>query len=258
MPSIQPLFEHAAPYLLVVIRLSGLFIFAPMLSSRMIPARIRALLTVMFAAAIYPALPRTVQTPPDADLFSLLPMVFTELFIGLSIGLIASLPLMGMELAGMIMGHQMGMSIARAYNPEADTDSDVLGQLSYYLGLGAFTAVDGLDGLYLCILRSFDRVPIGRLGIARVPLDTFVGVLSAGFELALRVSAPVVCTIFLVMIAIGFVMKTMPQINVMSVGFAIKILCGLVAFAASVAVLDQVAGEEVGRVLRVILDWAGA
>jgi flagellar biosynthetic protein FliR len=257
MPSIQPLLDHVAPYLLVVVRLSGLFIFAPMLSSRMIPARVRAMLTVMFAAAIYPALPSSLQTPPDADLFSLLPMVFTELLIGLSIGLIASLPLMGMELAGMIMGHQMGMSIARAYNPEADTDSEVLGQLSYYLGLGAFIAMGGIDGLYLCILRSFGRIPVGGLDVGKVPLDTFVGVLSSGFELALRVSAPVVCAIFLVMIAIGFVMKTMPQINVMSVGFAIKILCGLVALGAGVAVLDQVAGEEVGRVLRVILDWAG-
>ena len=53
-------------------------------------------------------------------------------------------------------------------------------------------------------------------------------------------------------------MKTMPQINVMSVGFAIKIVCGLAVFAAGLTVLDQVAGDEVGRVLRIILEWAGA
>lgn len=257
MLSIQPLLEHAAPYFMVVVRLSGLFIFAPMLSSRMVPVRVRALLTIMFAGAIYPALPSALQVPPDADLFSLLPMVFTELLIGLVIGLVASLPLMGMEMAGMVMGHQMGMSIARAYNPEADTDSEVIGQICYYLGLGAFVSIGGLDALYLSILRSFGRIPVGALGVDRIPLDTFVAILTAGFELALRVSAPVVCAIFLVMIAIGFVMKTMPQINVMSVGFAVKILCGLVTLAAGLAVLDQVAGEEVGRVLRIVLDWAG-
>jgi flagellar biosynthetic protein FliR len=256
--SIQPLLDHAAPYLLVVARLSGLFLAGPVLAGRMVPRRVRALLTVVFAAAIYPALPGRLQTPPDADLFALLPLVFTELLIGATIGWIASLPLAGMELAGMIMGHQMGLSIARAYNPEADTDSEVVGQISYYLGIGAFLAIGGLDGLYLGVLRSFDRLPIGGFGASGLPFGMFIGVLSSGFELALRVSAPVVCAIFLVMIAIGFVMKTMPQINVMSVGFAVKIVCGLGALAASLVVLDQVAGDEVGRVLHLILEWAGA
>jgi flagellar biosynthetic protein FliR len=255
MPPVAPLLDHAPAYMLVVVRLGGLFMFAPMLASRMIPARVRALLTIMFAAAIYPALPGAWQTPPDAGMFDLLPMIFSELLIGATIGLIASLPLMAMEMGGMIMGHQMGLSIARSYNPEADTDSEVLGQVSYYLGMGAFVAIGGLEALYLCILRSFDRIPVGGMGVERIPLDMFVRTLSAGFELALRVAAPVVCAIFLVMIAIGFVMKTMPQINVMSIGFAVKILCGLVVMAASAAVLDQVAGEEVGRVLRLLLDW---
>lgn len=258
MPSIQPLLDHAVPYLLVVFRLAGLFLFAPLLSSRMVPGRIRALLAVMFAGAIYPAVPSAVQAAPDTDLFGLLPLVSCELLVGATIGLVASLPLMGMELAGMIMGHQMGLSIARSYNPEADTDSEVVGQLCYYLGLGAFVAMGGLNALYLCILRSFERVPAGFVGGRSPPLEMVVGTLGAGFELALRVSAPVVCAIFLVMIAIGFVMKTMPQINVMSVGFAIKILCGLVVLAASVAVLDQVSGDETERVLIAVLEWAGA
>lgn len=258
MPSIQPLLDHAVPYLLVVFRLAGLFLFAPLLSSRMVPGRIRALLTVMFAGAIYPALPAASQAAPDADLLGLLPLISCELLVGATIGLVASLPLMGMEMAGMVMGHQMGLSIARSYNPEADTDSEVLGQICYYLGLGAFIAMGGLNGLYLCILRSFERVPVGGPGGSAPALGMVVGTLSAGFELALRVSAPVVCAIFLVMIAIGFVMKTMPQINVMSVGFAIKILCGLVVLAAAVAVLEQVSGEESGRVLRMLIEWAGA
>ncbi|MCH7766513.1 MAG: flagellar biosynthetic protein FliR [Acidobacteria bacterium] len=56
------------------------------------------------------------------------------------------------------------------------------------------------------------------------PLDMVIGTLSASFELCLRVAAPIVTVILLIMIAMGFIMKTMPQINVLTIGFAMALL----------------------------------
>ena len=74
--------------------------------------------------------------------------------------------------------------------------------------------------------------------------------------MALRISAPAVALVFLVMVAMGFVMKTMPQINVMSVGFAIKILVGILATAMATQVIANVASDETLRVLDVLASWA--
>ena len=255
MPSLTPILGHAAPFLLVVFRLAGLMVFTPLLANRAMPRRFRVMLAVMFAAAIYPTLPAAVQIEPDIDLAGLLPLVVSELLIGVVIGFLAGLPVLAMDLAGFMMGHQMGMSLARVYNPDVGSDTDTFGQLLMYVALGAFVALGGLEAAFLALVSTFKNVPIGAFALDRVPLDSVVGVIASGVELAVRVAAPVLSMIFLLMIALGFVMKTMPQINVMSVGFTVKILLGVAMLAASLGAMQHATSDEIGRVLRMIVDW---
>ena len=56
----------------------------------------------------------------------------------------------------------------------------------------------------------------------------------------------------------GFITKTMPQVNVLSVGFAIKIGLGLAVLAASLGIIGQVASEELGRALRLAAEWSAS
>jgi flagellar biosynthetic protein FliR len=102
-----------------------------------------------------------------------------------------------------------------------------------YLGLGVFVSLGGLEALYLSLASTFERVPPGGFGLGMLPLDAIVGVVASGFELAIRVAAPAVCIIVLIMIAMGFVMKSMPQINVLSIGFTVKIIGGLLMVTLS-------------------------
>ena len=256
MLSFEAIFEHAVPYMLVLTRLGGIFLAAPGISGAIVPMRIKALLLVMFTAAIYPTIPVSSLTPPDTSLIMLMPIVATELLIGMTIGLVAMLPLMGMQLAGMIAGYQMGLAMARAFDPNSGTDSVVIGQLLFYLGFGAFLTMGGLDHLFLAVAHTFERVPIGGFWFDQAPLDMVIGTLSASFELGLRVAAPIVTVIMLIMIAMGFIMKTMPQINVLTIGFAIKIVVGLMIMAVSMTVLERVAADEIARVLALLQDWA--
>jgi flagellar biosynthesis protein FliR len=250
-----PILEHASPYMLVLIRLSGIFLAAPALSGVMIPVRVKALLVVMFAAAIYPAVSITSQVPPDVDLITLAPVIATELLIGLTIGLLAMLPLMGVQLAGMLTGYQMGLAMARAFDPNSGSDGVVVGQLLYYLAFGAFLTMGGLDHLFLAVVNTFERVPIGGFWFDQAPLDTLVGTLTSAFVLGIRIAAPIVAIIMLIMVAMGFIMKTMPQINVLTIGFAIKIIAGLVVMVMSITMIERAAGEEIARVLTLVLDW---
>jgi flagellar biosynthetic protein FliR len=255
--AIDPIISHALPYLMVVFRLSGLFLLAPYISGVAIPGNIRILLVVIMGACVYPIIPPAMQghAAPDLDLMTLLPAVVGELLIGGIVGFIASLPLMSLESAGTLIGQQMGFGLARVYNPEADFDADLIGQLLFYLGGGAFLAFGGMEALFLGVIRTFEHVPAGGIGLSAIPLDAMVGTLGAGFELALRVSAPVTGIIFLLVILFGAVGKTMPQINIMSVGFTIKIIAGLSVLALAIHAIDHAAGIEVGRVMRGILRW---
>ena len=258
MPSFEPLLNHLIPFSLVAARLAGLFVFTPLLANQSLPKRFRALLAVMFAAAVYPGLPAASQVSPEISLPGLVPLLMSETLIGLTMGFIAALPIYSLDMAGVLMGHQMGMGLGRVYNPDLGADTDSLGQVLMYVGLATFVAMGGLDAMFLAVVHTFGKVPIGALAAASAsaaPLDSIIGILTSGTELALRISAPVMCIIFLLMIALGLLGKTMPQINVMSVGFTFKLFFGLAMLAASMAVIQQVSSDEIERVLDLILHW---
>lgn len=253
--NIEPLLNHLVPFALVVARLGGLFVFTPLLSNTGLPRKFRALLAVMFGAAVYGGLPGAMQVSPEVSVAGLAPLVVSEFMIGLIMGFLAGLPILGLDMAGTIMGHQMGMGLGRVYNPDFGGDSDSLGQILMYTALAVFVAVNGLDAVFLALVYTFGRVPIGAMSSGGVPLESIVGVLSSGTELALRVSAPIMCIIFLIMIALGLIGKTMPQINIMSVGFTFKMFFGLAVLAASMATIQQVTKEEIENVLGMIVEW---
>jgi flagellar biosynthetic protein FliR len=255
MPSFEPIIAHLVPFALVTCRLAGLFLLSPVLGNRYLPMRFRALLVVMLSAAVYPGLSSTVH-PPEATLLTLVPLVVSETLIGLTIGFLASLPIMCLDLAGFVMGHQMGLSLSRVYNPDTATDTDVLGQVLMYIALATFVSLGGIEVLFVSLLSTFDRVPVGHFGFTSLPLETVVGVLASGMELGVRVAAPVMAIVFLLMIAMGFVMKTMPQINILSVGFTVKIIFGLGMCILAVGSMQSAVQGEIDRVLRLVLDWS--
>jgi flagellar biosynthetic protein FliR len=248
--------EHLTPFMLVVCRLAGLFVFTPLLSNKGLPRQFKAMLAAILGAAVYAGLPPELRRPPRAELVDLLPLIASETLIGVVIGFLAGLPVLALDMAGYLMSHQMGMGLAQVYNPELASDSDLFGQLLMYIGLAAYLSLGGLEAAYLSLVSTFQHVPVGAFALDRAPVDLISGVIASGFEIAVRVAAPVLSIIFMLLIALGFLTKTMPQINVMSVGFTIKILFGVAMLGASLATMQGAAGDEIERVLRLTVNWA--
>ena len=143
------------------------------------------------------------------------------------IGFVASLPIFAMQTGGMVMGQQMGLGFGRFYNPAVDTESDVLEQLLTFLAIVLFLSMGGLDAVLLAVLRSFEYVNAGVFVAEGGGIDLVVGTLLAATELGLRVALPLLGVVFLETVAMGFVSKTVPQLNVLSFGFPVRIMVGL-------------------------------
>lgn len=254
MSELDTILSQGIPFLFVLTRITGLFLFTPMLSSNSIPRMYKALLAFMFAIAIFPFVPVQVL-PATLDFASLAPMLFTELLIGIVIGLVAGLPMVAIQMGGYIMGYQMGLSLAQSFNPELDTNSSVIGQLLFYLSIFIYISVGGFEMIFTILADSFHTINSGAFGAGDVPLDLVLSVLNSGFDLALRVASPVMGVVSMLMIAMGFIMKTMPQINIMSIGFAIQILAGLSIMVVLIGTIAMVAGDEMIHVLELLNAW---
>jgi flagellar biosynthetic protein FliR len=255
VPNLEPILNHIGPFLMVLFRLCGLAVFAPVLGSPLIPARVRLLLMFMLALIVYPTLPPDQQTPLKLDVLSMAPAIAAETLIGLTVGLIAALPMYAVQLGGQVMGQQIGMGLAGIYNPALDTESDVIGQMLLFIAITVFAAIGGLDMLFLSIVQTFGNVPAGHALGLQPPVEMFLGVVSSGFGMALRVSAPVLCIIMLETIATGFLMKTLPQLNIMSIGFSLKVVLAFLVLVWGMGAIGEAIGEDVSNTLELILQW---
>lgn len=251
------LLTHLVPFALVTARLGGLFMFAPLLSGPAVPVKVRAMLAVMVSLAVYPGLMAGgVARAEPLSLFGVAPVLAAEALIGAAIGLLASIPLVAVQTGGHVMGYQMGLGIASVYNPEMDTQSDAVGELVFYLAVAAFLSMGGMEQMFAALVGSFASLPPGAASMQPGALDLATNLAASGFELALRVAAPVTGIIMLLLLAMGFIMKTMPQINVLSVGFAIKIVVGLGVLGLALRVLDTVVRDELSDGLGLVVRWA--
>jgi len=243
LQALEPWLWFMPSWLLVLFRVTGIFVFSPIFSSQAIPPRIKIFFAVALSLAVYPLLlatrPLEWFMPTGSltaalDLWSLVPYVANELLIGTLIGFAAVIPLAGMQLGGRIASQQMGLGLAEVFSP-GEADSGITSQLFNLVGLAIFLIAGGHRVLFRVLVGSFERIPLGgSMGPGRV-LDLVVGLLQSAFELGVRVAAPLLCLTFLQTVAMGFIARTVPQLNILSVGFIVRILLGTLMLMGSVA-----------------------
>jgi flagellar biosynthetic protein FliR len=253
----RDILSHLAPALLVIFRVSGLMIFGPIFSAAMIPVRVRVFLSFLIGLACYPLLAHQglIGDDPQLNLWTLAAMVAMELMIGLVIGFMANLPLLALETSGLIIGQQMGLGFARLYNPAIDDEADILGQMLYFMALAGFVAVGGHEWLLLAVLRSFEHMPLGQFRPDVHLLDIASGLILASLDLALRIAAPLLALVSLETVAMGFLAKTVPQLNVLSLGFPLRILLGFGVVAVGLVVINDVSRQAVDHMFQTLFAW---
>ncbi len=248
---LEQLLPHIPAFLLVLFRLTGIFIFGPVFGSSVIPMRAKVLLALVLAFCIYPVIPP--QVPVQLSLMTLAVAVGTELLIGLVIGYGASLPLVAMQIGGLMMGHQLGLGLAQVFNPEFNEQTEIMSQLLFFLALVAFLLLGGHHAMLVALVHSFESVPLGGYRMDGSVLDLVVGLLTATFELGIRVAAPLLCLVFLETIAMGFVARTVPQLNILSLGFPLRILLGFLLVAGIVATMFDAVSEAIFQMMRNVI-----
>lgn len=257
MNQFTALLDHIPPALLVIFRIGGLTVYGPVIGSKIIPVRVKVMLAVILGLAVYPILntEELGNAGWQLTLWSLGPAIALEMLVGMVIGFLASIPLLTVQLGGLMMGHQMGLGFAKFFNPAMEDSADIVGQMLFFMALAGFLLLGGHEAMVLAVLHSFHHIPLATNIADGSLLTMLTGMLTAGYEVALRVSAPLLTLIFLETVAMGFLSKTVPQLNILSLGFPMRILVGLIIIALVVTVIDEVFRDWFDEVLRLTFSW---
>ncbi len=217
-------------FLLVLARLAGLVLAAPIFGHALVPVRVRAGLAAVLAVAIAPALP---AVPEPATLPALAGALAVESALGALVGLVAQFIFAGVELGGQLAGIQMGFGIASLIDPQANAQVTVVAQWQQLLALLVFLVLDIHHLLLRALLESFRSAPPGGLVLTGIGLGGAVTLAGELFTLGVRVAAPVLVALLLTNAALGVLARTIPQLNVFVVGFPVNVGVGLVVLGVS-------------------------
>lgn len=219
--------EHAAVFLLVLTRCTGLFMIAPFLGSMNVPQTIRAGAAVTFAIVLFPVVDGTQASTAPPSLLAYTGAVFSEIFIGWLIGFVAFVSFAAINMAGKLMDMQVGFSIVNVVDPTSGQQVPLIGSFLYNFALIIFVVTNGHHMLISALAASFQTVPMMGLdvdpSIASMMTRFTTGIFLTGVQLAL----PVVFAMLMTNVGLGILARTMPQLNIFVVGVPLHLIVGL-------------------------------
>lgn len=223
-----------AALLLPFLRILALFSSAPIYSHASLPRPARIGLAAATALLVAPTLPAPPAVPLASGAGAMLAV--QQIAIGLAIGFILQLVFAAIQLAGDVIGLQMGLSFASFVDPQNQQPAPLVGSFLNVAVLLVFLALDGHLMLLAAIGETFARWPVGT---APGWTDALALAKSGAtlFELGLRIALPVVGALLIVNLALGLLARTAPQLNLFAVGFPVTLIGGMAALLAAMPAL---------------------
>ncbi|MCO6437977.1 MAG: flagellar biosynthetic protein FliR [Phycisphaerae bacterium] len=224
-------------YALVLFRISGLVLTAPVFGSPMMPIRVRAALVITLAAMIFPLV--SSQAPPVVSLGSVVAGAVSEVIIGMAIGLSLTIMITAADVCGRMVAQQAGIALGQSVDPTFNEESTAVEQLYTIVLIFVFLLSGGHRAMMRALLDTFGVIPLLTYHPSETLMLLLVEVLGAAFVVGVRLAAPVLIALMLTELAMGFLTRTMPQLNILSVGFTVRVMVTIGA-----AALALVAGED--------------
>lgn len=214
-------------FLLVLMRVSGIFVIAPVYSNENVPMITRIGLVGLISLMLIPVVAGTAMITADQWMVFLF-YAIQELLIGMAIGFVGAIYFSLSFLAGTLLDRQTGLALANAIDPLTDTEIPMLGNFYNILFLFLFFSINGHHMFIRALTDSYTLLPIGH---SLVMTDDLIRLLVTLFRelmiLSFILSTPVIVTSFLANVLLGIFAKTMPQINVFVVGMPLRIAVGM-------------------------------
>jgi len=244
--------QGAETFGLLLVRCVSFFIAGPVFAQRGIPAPVKILLGLGCALVLWPLAPASVAGVGGHWIDFLL-RVAGETFLGILLGLAAALPFAGLRMAGSLVGVQMGFGIVNVWSPQEEGQISIIGSLYGILALVLFLVLDGHHLLLRAMGLSLKIVPLGGAHLSASLLARVVGMAGSLFVMAVAVGGPLIAVLFLADAAMGFVARTVPQMNIFIVGFPVTIGLGLLGIAVTLPFFNRILGHLISGLERDLL-----
>lgn len=239
-------------HLMTSVRFLGVFVTSPLFMLATIPNPVRYWLSFILALIVTPLVNNAIPTVLVGNWISVFIMGGREFLIGASIGIVSSLPIHAMQISGFMEGTFIGLNMMNMFDPLSREQMSVLAQMKNLLAIWFYFHWDGHLLLIQALSESARLLPIG-LGdwgaAGDIPWSDWV---QRAFVMAFKISLPVFASTMLAQIGLGFVARTVPQMNVFVLGIPLKIAIGFIVLVMVLPTSVDLMYPEIERAV----EWA--
>ncbi|MCX7841515.1 MAG: flagellar biosynthetic protein FliR [Clostridia bacterium] len=222
-------------FILIFVRMTGIFVIAPIFGRRNIPAYFKIGLSLMMALILI----NTVSIPKldyFDNIFALAFLVFKEFIVGLTLGYVSYLVFASIYMAGQIIDMQVGFGMVNVLDPVSNIQVPITSNFYFIMSMLVFLAFNGHHALIKALFESYSHIPLGQAVFDNNLMDDIVRAFGNIFLLGFKISAPIVAAILITDVTLGVISRSVPQLNFFVVGMPVKILIGLLVMVLTVPI----------------------
>jgi flagellar biosynthesis protein FliR len=226
-----------SPILWPFLRVLAVFSVAPVFSMRTVPMRVKiglAFLVALCAQGVLGDQPIISVNGREA-----LGAVAQQVAVGLSIGFAVRLVFSAVELAGEIIGLQMGLNFASFFDPASNAQVSAVARFFGHMSLLLFVVINGHLLILMAVVKSFDRFPVDGNFLAALGQMRLYELGASLFSSALWIALPMIALLLFVNLTLGIISRVAPQMNIYAVGFPVTLTVGMLGIVATLPLLEQ-------------------
>jgi flagellar biosynthetic protein FliR len=216
-----------AAFVLVLLRCGSLIVTLPFFGSANLPPMIKAGLCMSLALLISPLVPPGAFRLP-ATMLGFVLLAAGEMMLGAILGLTVRLLMTSVQIMGQLVGFQMGFAVANVLDPVTGGQVSVLAQFCFLMAILVLFAVGGDHWFFKALADSFLLVRPGDISLSPSLFKQMVHISGEMFSLSIRLGAPVIGALLFTQVSMGILAKTVPQMNILMVGFPLTVSVGLI------------------------------
>jgi flagellar biosynthetic protein FliR len=212
-------------FFLVLVRVTGLFVVAPIFGRRNIPTYYK----VGFSFFIALIMMNTISVGAlenFTNVWEFAPLVLKEFIVGVALGYVGYIVFSSIYIAGQIIDMKIGFGVVNVVDPQSNIQVPITANFYTTITMLIFLMSGGHHLIIRALHQSYNMVSIGEASFTTILMEDILRLFGSVFSIGFKIAVPIVAAVFVADIGLGIIAKTVPQLNVFVVGMPLKIAMG--------------------------------
>ena len=243
---------NVVTYLLLFVRISAFLSFMPFFNYTNIPTTVKAALVFWLSVVLFPITPKfSFEINTATIILSILNEIAFAFFVGVIISLIFDI----LRYAGELISFVMGFSLANVLDPNLGVQTTIISRFFTWVAISFFLTIGGDHLEIMFLAKTLNLLPFGEFFNYNNVYEYFLIYLAKYLLLGIAIAFPIIAISLLSDIIFGMIMKTMPQFNLLVIGFPIKIGVAFLVLIAILSSMMQIFSREIEEVFKILLSF---